>query len=95
MNEPLNMLFALVAGVVLGISFFYSLWITVQKGLRSAQPVYWFIGGFILRMGLSLIAFYLISNQQFWLLISCLIGFLIGRIVTNRMLSISAKPNPV
>ncbi|MEP4892098.1 MAG: ATP synthase subunit I [Aliiglaciecola sp.] len=92
MSDHYSMLIALFAGVVLGISFFYSLWFTVQKGLQSDRPEYWFIGGFVLRMGVSVAGFYFISNQQFWLLISSLVGFLIGRVITNKVLTITPKP---
>ncbi|GAB2694330.1 ATP synthase subunit I [Aliiglaciecola sp. 3_MG-2023] len=94
MIEHYSMLFALVAGVILGSSFFYSLWFTVQKGLQSPHPERWFIGGFVLRMSITLVGFYFISNQQFWLLILCLLGFLIGRVIINRVLAVSGKPEP-
>ena len=40
-NEIINMLPSLVAGVILGIIFFGGLWLTILKGLRSKDlPCY-------------------------------------------------------
>ncbi|MEP7703766.1 ATP synthase subunit I [Paraglaciecola sp. 25GB23A] len=78
---------ALLAGVILGCAFFYSLWFTVQKGLQSNNPAFWFLGGVLLRMSSALLVFYWMSNNNMWRLIVCLIGFILGRLLITRYLA--------
>ncbi|MDP4285223.1 MAG: ATP synthase subunit I [Bacteroidota bacterium] len=85
MNEVLNMLSALIAGVILGIIFFGGLWITTQKGLRSKRPALVFTGSFIIRMTIILVGFYFIGQNSWQKLLTCLAGFLVARVVIVRL----------
>lgn len=91
---------ALIAGLALGCAFFYSLWFTVQKGLLSNHPAYWFLGGVLLRMSSAILVFYWVSNNDMWRLIVCLVGFILGRLLITKYLAkqdrrtmVSGEPN--
>ena len=58
MNEPLMLVLAVVAGVLLGAIFFGGLWWTVRKGVSSTRPALWFLGSLLLRTGIVLAGFY-------------------------------------
>ncbi len=62
MNDPLPLLLAGAAGLVLGAIFFGGLWWTVRKGLSSRQPALWFFGSMLLRMGIALAGFYFVGR---------------------------------
>ena len=62
MNEMLNLVQALVTGVLLGAIYFGGLWWTIQKGVSSKQPALWFFGSLLLRTGIALAGFYFISD---------------------------------
>jgi F1F0 ATPase subunit 2 len=81
------LLLALLAGMILGCAFFYSLWFTVQKGLQSSYPAYWFLGGVLLRMSSAILVFYWVSNDDMWRLIVCLFGFILGRLFITKYLA--------
>ena len=85
MNEMLSLLFAGVAGFLLGAIFFGGLWWTVRKGLSSKQPALWFVGSVLLRMGIVLAGFYLVGREDWKRLLACLLGFVIARFVVTRL----------
>ena len=64
MNEPLTLVLALVAGVVLGAIFFGGLWWTVRKGVSSKRPALWFFGSLLLRMSIALAGFYFVAARS-------------------------------
>ena len=71
---------ALAAGVarrrgLLGVIFFGGLWWTVQKGVASEAPAFWFLGSLLLRTSLILAGFYLVSLGHWSRLVACLLGF--------------------
>lgn len=53
MNETLALLLAWVAGVLLGVIFFGSLWWTVRRGLSSKRPALWFLSSLLLRTSIG------------------------------------------
>jgi F1F0 ATPase subunit 2 len=81
----------LLVGLVLGCWFFYLLWLTVQKGLQSPYPALWFFSGLLLRMFSTIAGFYWIANNDMWRLLACLIGFVLGRLLITKLLSIQGK----
>ena len=54
MRDPMTLLLAGGAGVLLGVLFFGGLWWTVQRGLVSRRPALWFVGSFLLRTSVVL-----------------------------------------
>ena len=78
---------ALVAGALLGALFFGGLWWTVQKGVTSERPALWFFGSMLLRTGIILAGFYVVSQGDWTRLAACVLGFLIARVVVVKWLT--------
>jgi F1F0 ATPase subunit 2 len=79
MNLVLFLALSLVAGCVLGIFYFGGLWVTVRFLAASKRPGLLLAGSFLLRTGLLLPAFYLITEGRWERLLACLAGFFIAR----------------
>ena len=84
MNEIINLLPALFAGIGLGIVFFGGLWLTIQKGLQSKKSGLIFTGSFIIRMTVILLGFYYVGSNDWKMMMACLAGFLITRVAITR-----------
>ncbi len=91
MNDPLPLLLAGAAGLVLGAIFFGCLWWTVRKGLSSRQTAPWFFGSMLLRMGIALAGFYFVGRGDWRRLLACLLGFVVARFVMTWLTRASAK----
>ena len=83
MNDPLSLLLAGAAGLLLGAIFFGGLWWTVRKGLSARQPALWFFGSMLLRMGIALAGFYFVGGGDWRRLLACLLGFVVARFVVT------------
>jgi F1F0 ATPase subunit 2 len=81
MSETPALILALLAGVVLGAIFFGGLWWTVRRGVSSEWPAVWFFGSFLLRTAAALGGFYFVAHGDWRRLVSCLLGFLLARIL--------------
>lgn len=81
----------LLAGFVLGLLFFGSLWLSTSRILHSQHPVTWIFGGFVLRMALLLSALYWLTDARWEKLLVCLGGFIFARLLVVRF---SAQGNP-
>jgi F1F0 ATPase subunit 2 len=92
MNNFLILVFALVAGLLLGAIFFGGLWWTVRKGVFSKSPALWFLGSMLLRMGIVLAGFYFVGRGNWQRLISCLLGFIIARFIVMRLTRTPIEP---
>jgi F1F0 ATPase subunit 2 len=92
MNETLNLVLALVAGVLLGALFFGGLWWTVQKGVSSKRSALWFFGSLLLRMSIALAGFYFVSGGHWKRLLACLLGFIMARFIIIRITRAMEKP---
>ncbi len=79
MIEVLILGAALGAGAVIGVLFFGGLWWTVRRGVSSPRPVLWFLGSWVMRMGIALAGFYVVSGGHWDRLLACLVGFVIAR----------------
>lgn len=79
MSEAFGYLLALAAGLALGVLFFGGLWITVNKGMKSARPALWFFGSLILRSAVTIGGFFLVCRDDWARWIICLIGFTVAR----------------
>jgi len=91
MNNVLRLSIPLMAGVLLGGMFFGGLWWTIRRGLVSPRPVVWFLCSLLLRTGLTLAGFYLISFGNPSKLLTCLLGFLVARLIVTRWTQYSAQ----
>jgi F1F0 ATPase subunit 2 len=77
------------AGVLLGAVFFSGLWWTIRRGLASHWPGFWFVGSMLLRTGLAVAGFHLLltlPGGRWETLAAALLGFIIARRVTTRLL---------
>lgn len=83
MNEALIIFLAMLAGVLLGAIFFGGLWWTVEKGLSSRQPAVLFAGSMLLRTAVAVAGFYYFARGDWRQLVSCLIGFVLARLMVT------------
>lgn len=83
MHETLRLVFAWVAGAMLGAMFFGGLWWTVRKGVSSERPAVWFFVSLLLRMSLALAGIYVVSGGHWDRLLLCLLGFVMSRLVVT------------
>jgi F1F0 ATPase subunit 2 len=85
MNDAPILVLALLAGVLLGATFFGGLWWTTQKCVSSKRPVALFVGSLLLRTTMTVAGFYFISHGDWRNTLACLVGFLISRVVVTRI----------
>ena len=89
MSEMMQLTPALFAGMLLGGMFYGGLWWTVRKGLVSPNPALWFVGSLLLRTGIAVAGFYMVSGGDWKRLLACLSGFVIARIVVTRLTALA------
>jgi len=75
------MLLALLGGIVLGGFYFAVLWYTVQRLSTVSRPALWMILSFVIRLGVVLSGFYLLSGGHWQNLLLALLGFVMVRSV--------------
>lgn len=90
-NETATFALVLTAGILLGAFFFGGLWWTVQRGLISHNPVWWFFGSSLLRTSAALAGFYFTSRGDWRKFVVCLLGFVIARVVVTRFTRTTKK----
>ena len=81
MNEMMQLMPGMLAGMLLGLVFFGGLYWTVLKGVSARQPAAWFIVSLLLRFGITLTGFYFVSDGDWQRLAACLTGFIIARLI--------------
>lgn len=84
MNEILIYLLVLITGLLLGIFFFGGLWWTTRKGVTSRYPALWFLGSIIVRLGVTVLVLYYISQHHWERILLCLAGFIAARFIVIR-----------
>jgi len=85
LNDTLALVLAWLAGGALGAFFFGGLWWTVQKSLASARPALWVFGSLLLRMGVTMMGFYVVAGHDWQRMVSCLLGFVMARLIVTRL----------
>jgi F1F0 ATPase subunit 2 len=85
MSETVDIMLALLAGIVLGVVFFGGLWWTVRRGLGSPRPAVWFLGSFLVRAAVAVAGFVFISHRDWRRLVACLLGFLLARVAVTLL----------
>ena len=85
MIEAVTLVLAWAAGGMLGAVFFGGLWWTVRKGVSSDRPALWFFGSLLVRTGIVLVGFYLVSNDDWQRLAPCLVGFVMAQLLVTRL----------
>lgn len=91
MNDVSSLVVASVAGLLLGTVFYGGLWLTVRRGVSSGQPALWFFGSLLLRLGIALGGFYVVSGGHWHRLLVCLMGFVMARLVVTWLIRPSGE----
>jgi len=76
---------ALVAGLGIGAAYFWGLWWTVQRLPHSRRPALLLLASSFLRIALAVGLFWLVTQGDWRLLIACLLGFIVARLVMTRV----------
>jgi F1F0 ATPase subunit 2 len=77
---------ALIVGVGLGLFYFGTLWLTLKYLPKIRRPELLTLGGFFIRMAITLFGFYLIMGGRWERLLIALGGFILARIFLTRRL---------
>ena len=93
MIDLLSLVFALIAGIMLGAIFFGGLWWTVRKGVSAKHPAFWFLGSMLLRTCIVVLGFYFILGDSWQRLLAGLLGFIVARIVVTRLTRVAQQQN--
>ncbi len=86
MNDTMALALAAAVGVLLGAFFFGALWWTVKKGILSKRPALWFAVSFMIRTGVTLLGFYIVSLWRWERLLACIGGFIAAQISVKLIL---------
>jgi F1F0 ATPase subunit 2 len=74
---------AALLGVLLGLAFFWGLWLTVDGLDRSRRPAVRMFVSLVLRFSAALAVFYLLAKYAGWPhLIAAALGFALARLLT-------------
>jgi F1F0 ATPase subunit 2 len=92
MPDLLKYALAGLSGIALGIFFFGGLHFTIRKGISSRRPALWFMGSFIVRVGIVLVGFYFISGGHWVRLLLALGGFILARVISLKLLWRNDEP---
>ena len=93
MIDLLSLVFALIAGIMLGAIFFGGLWWTVRKGVSAKHPAFWFLGSMLLRTCIVVLGFYFILGDSWQRLLAGLLGFIVARIIVTRLTRVAQQQN--
>ncbi|HNS79091.1 MAG TPA: ATP synthase subunit I [Syntrophorhabdus sp.] len=80
-----NVSIAFAAGLLLGLFYFGSLWMTVQGLVKVKKPALLSFVSFFVRTGLTLTGFFFVMSGHWERALACMFGFLVMRkILTHR-----------
>ncbi|MEN6466347.1 MAG: ATP synthase subunit I [Syntrophaceae bacterium] len=80
----LQIIGALLAGLVFGGFYFWGLWKTVNRLPEAPRPHVTVMWSYFLRLGVTLIGFYLVMWGDWLRLVAALTGFMVMRAVLVR-----------
>ena len=78
--------FSFGMGLLIGLFYFYTLWLTVRDLAGRQRKVWWLVVSFIFRMSVALIGFYLVMDGRWERLLACLAGFIVMRVFFSRQI---------
>ncbi len=84
MTDFMRLLMIFSIGIALGVIFFGGLWWTVLKGIHTKRPGLLFSISMVLRTGITLTGFLIVSKGSFERLAACLLGFFLARWAVMR-----------
>jgi len=82
----MSIVFALAAGVALGMFFYGGLWLTVRALITSAHPVLLSVASFWGRTLAVVGGFLLVANGRWTSAVAALAGFIAGRAILSIVL---------
>ncbi|HML17459.1 MAG TPA: ATP synthase subunit I [Bryobacteraceae bacterium] len=88
----MNVLFSLMAGVAIGVFFYFGLWLTVQRMFTTRHPVVLTVASFWGRTIIALAAFLLVANGRWENALASLAGFALGRVATAWLTPKGGQP---
>lgn len=92
--EPLAIAVALIIGMVLGLFFFGTLWLTVRRVPHSRHPAGLVFGSLLGRLAVVLAGFFLLMDGSWERPVACLAGFIVARQVMLRVVGHPASSDP-
>jgi len=93
MHDITQFITPVLMGMLLGVAFFFGLWLTVTKGLHTNNPAVWFVISFILRVSFTVAGFYYLSGGDWKKLLFGIIGFTLVKLGSTRLLPAMDKKN--
>ncbi|MEO5978866.1 MAG: ATP synthase subunit I [Chryseolinea sp.] len=84
MTDSLYIAISFSSGMLLGTFFFGGLWFTVKRAFSSRMPALWFLGSFVIRIGITLAGFYFIGSENWRGFAACMVGFVVSRFIIVR-----------
>ena len=90
---PVQLALFLAIGIVLGIVYFYALWMTVRHVRTARRPAVLMLTSAALRLGFLFAALYLIVQGGQWeRLLAAVAGLVIARLLLTRVLPAHEPP---
>jgi F1F0 ATPase subunit 2 len=77
----LYLLLVILSGMVLGLFYFGTLWITVRYLPRLRRPELVLAVSFVLRTAITVLGFYLVMGGQWMRLLACMVGFILVQVI--------------
>jgi F1F0 ATPase subunit 2 len=91
-NDTEWVVLSLAAGLALGAFFFGGLWWTVSRLPTFERPALVVICSLLLRTGVTLGGFFVLSSGHWQRLLGCLAGFALARLVSRWATRIGRQP---
>lgn len=95
MSDYLDLMFALLAGVLLGVFFFAGLWWTVRRLGTSKHVAILFLFSMLFRTSMVVLGFYWIMGESWQQLVAGLLGFIVVRLIATRLTNEKEQSNSV
>lgn len=95
MSDYLDLMFALLAGVLLGVFFFAGLWWTVRRLGTSRHVAILFLFSMLFRTSMVVLGFYWIMGESWQQLVAGLLGFIVVRLIATRLTNEKEQSNSV
>lgn len=83
----MSIFFAFAIAMITGIFYFAGLWLTVKQVTKISKPYLWLIISFLVRLIIILIVFYFLLRANTFNIFPCLIGFLLIRFISIKIVS--------
>jgi len=78
------LLLSIAVGFVVGLAFFWTLWLTVQRLPTATNPGLMMFGSYLLRTAVAVGIFYVVMDGKWQRMLALIIGFIIARFVMVR-----------